>query len=555
MNNKRTTKFQQKYNLVKEYYFSRNPKYWGIFGDEKIQSILKYRLKTSALNPTENFPNSEDFLKQFETKKQVPTSFSLPDKKEITFLDFITSTSKIWESSQSIENVITMPSDPALYGCFLGLLANPNLVYKEYAGISCDLERLIVKQIAKLVSYNVNEASGIFTQGGTFCNLYGYLFGLRKSLPQIREFGIANVKDYRIINSRGGHYSNITNLSVLGIDVKNKVIRINIDDNNRLDIDDLETHLRSCFQVNCVVPTIMLTAGTTDTFGVDPIREVYELRNRLCEEFSIDVKPHIHVDAAVGWSIIFFLNYDFENNPLAINQTTLFGLKKNVSLFQAIKHADSFTLDFHKWGYVPYTSSLVMVKNYRDWQALENDPQNFSYFEKAQGMRHYQHTVECSRGAVGMYGAFTALKYMGVEGYQIILAHCLQNANYMREHLSKISNIKVIATENYGPNVGFRIYEKGKNAEEEFDKEINYFDRNLEESYLQRNTDFHRQNFLARGKKILFSNWVQTLTHTHYDKHGKFLAIAGEKFVFMNPNTQYKDIDQFIKLLQQSLEI
>ena len=47
--------------------------------------------------------------------------------------------------------------------------------------------------------------------------------------------------------------------------------------------------------------------------------------------------------------------------------------------------ADSFTIDFQKWGYVPYTSSLVMIKNRDDLKALEHDPEYFSYFEKNVG--------------------------------------------------------------------------------------------------------------------------------------------------------------------------
>ena len=40
-----------------------------------------------------------------------------------------------------------------------------------------------VMQMANLVGYDPDQAAGIFTQGGTFCNLYGYLMGIRKSMP------------------------------------------------------------------------------------------------------------------------------------------------------------------------------------------------------------------------------------------------------------------------------------------------------------------------------------------------------------------------------------
>lgn len=65
---------------------------------------------------------------------------------------------------------------------------------------------------------------------------------------------------------------------------------------------------------------------------------------------------------------------------------------------------------------MPYTSSLVIIKEQDDLKAMENDPENFSYFERdIQGQTHLQSTIECSRGASGLFGAYAALNYLGVE--------------------------------------------------------------------------------------------------------------------------------------------
>lgn len=47
-----------------------------------------------------------------------------------------------------------------------------------------ELERIVVKQIANLVGYDPETATGLCTKGATFCNLYSYLFGIRKSMPE-----------------------------------------------------------------------------------------------------------------------------------------------------------------------------------------------------------------------------------------------------------------------------------------------------------------------------------------------------------------------------------
>lgn len=546
--------FNRLIQLVRDRYFSRNPKFWPCFQDPTFQSIIEHRLRD--LHPEDRFtqyPDAAALFAAIKSETTVPGEMTEPSPAGDPLLMFAASLSKNWENPASVENVVTTPSDPAIFGAMCGLLANPNLVYRDYSEMADDLEKHVIRQMASLAGYDPEDATGIFTQGGTFCNLYGYLTGIRKSLPEAREYGMGYIHDYRIFNSQGGHYSNITNLSLLGVDIRQKTIRIQIDDNNEMDMADLEQKLTACFTMKCVVPTIMLTMGTTDTFGVDQVYPVYALVNRLCDQFEISVKPHIHVDAAVGWPILFFCHYDFDQNPLSINTATLKGLKRNVVRFNQLKYADSFTIDFQKWGYVPYTSSLVMFKTKADLKALENDPDNFSYFERdIQGISHLQSTIECSRGGVGMFGAYSALKYMGMEGYQIAIANSLQNANYFRAELNKLGYVKVMAETNQGPSVGFRIYNPDRisSAEAEFAGEFQhasdaqYHDRILE------NNRWHRDFFLHRKKLGLLTNWVEFIAHTAYDEKGHYHRLPGEKAVFMNPNTTRETIDIYIQTLK-----
>lgn len=541
-------RFEAKYQTIRSLFFSRDQKLWPCFAEPWFKNIIDFRKRN--LNPSERidaYPQGGLLRNRIEQAADIPVHFTPPGHQTDHTLEFAAALSKDWENPACVENVITMPCDPAIYGSMLGCLANANLVYKEYAGMANDLEKCVVRQIANLAGYDPAQATGFFTQGGTFCNLYGYLLGIRKSLPETRRHGMGSNHDYRMINSLGGHYSNITNLSLLGVDITSKTIRIQITKNNDIDINDLENQLSACFQLNCKVPTIMLTMGTTDTFGVDQVKPVYDLRNRLCEKYDIRVKPHIHVDSAIGWTMLFFLHYDFDANPLHINPETLAGLRENARLFRDLKYADSFTVDFQKWGYVPYTSSLVMFKDQHDLKYLENDPENFSYFEKeAQGLSHLQSTIECSRGAAGAFGAYSALQYMGVEGYQLAIAHCLQNANYFRHRLRELKFVKIMAMQNQGPSVGFRIYRPDLDgtAESEYEYQIQdsaeYLDR------LERNNRWHRQLFLNRGKVGLFTNWVEFIAHTSYDDKGRTHKLPGEKVVFMNPVTTRKEIDTFV---------
>ncbi len=545
MSQKISNVFKEKHTYLIKKFFSRDKKYWPIFADKALDEIVKFRLNVKDYNSFKK----EDLAKV--TSKISKNMSAVPNAENDDILKSLTTSSKIWENPSSVENVVTCASDPGLYGFILGVIANPNLVYKEYAGFASEFEKIVVAQMSKLLGYDEKKSAGIFTQGGTFCNLYGYLVGIRKSIPYSRDVGLLGGDlDYRIINSMGGHYSNITNLSLLGVDIKNKTIRIKVGENNDMDIDNLESKMRSCFETNCVIPTIMLTMGTTDSFAIDNVKSVYDLREKLVLEYEIKVKPHIHVDSAVGWPIIFFMHYDFAKNPLEINQETLSALQKKINLFQYAKYADSFTIDFHKWGFVPYTSSLVLFKNKRDLYVLANSQDNFTYFEHTEGLENYHYTIECSRGAGGVYGAYTALKYMGIEGYQIAIAHALQNANYFREKLDEFSFVKVIASNNQGPNVCFRIYPKNINAKTEYQYEIDIKEDNKEwQERIAKNSKYHREIFLARKKIGLYTNWVESVSCSRFDYHNNYVYIPGEKAVLFNVRTSRKEIDLFIEYL------
>ena len=534
---------------IQALFFSRNPRLWPFLGGQTPRAVLEFR--EQMLTPGTEiaaYPDGPALYERLKALKTVPTPWRDPADGPDPLLPFAAALSKNWEHPSCVENAITMASDPALFGAMMGMLVNPNLVYYNYAEMAADLEQSIIRQVATLTGYDPAQAAGIFTQGGTFCNLYGYLLGIRKSLPDARSEGMGSGPDYRIINSQGGHYSNITNLSLLGVNIRDKTIRVKLGHDNSMDLTDLEAQLEDGLRRRLVVPTIMLTMGTTDTFAVDDIKAVWDVRERLCAKYGVTTKPHIHVDSAIGWPLIFFLDYNFNTNPLHINEETLAGLARNVALFRGLRYADSFTVDFQKWGYVPYTSSLLMIRDRGDLKALENDPENFSYFESdLQEHTHLKSTIECSRGAAGVFGAHAALQYMGVRGYQVALANGLQNANYLRHRLSEHPHVAVVAADNQGPSVGFRIYDPHTvpDAAAELGRETAFCTR---PDYIQRvitNTGHHRQSFLERAKTGLFTNWVQSVAHTSYDVDGNFMFLPGEKAVFINPRTTRREIDVF----------
>jgi glutamate/tyrosine decarboxylase-like PLP-dependent enzyme len=542
--------FERKIEQVRAAFFRRDPERWPAFGLDPFAGVVAARRQAlPAAERVARYPDGPALLERLRALDRVPAGMNEGGSGLDPLVVFAGALSKSWEIPQSAENVVTLPCDPAIYGALLGSLANPNLVHIDYSEMAVELEQAVIRQMATHAGWDPAVATGIFTQGGTFCNLYGYLLGIRKNLPLAREFGLEHGLDYRILNSQGGHYSNTTNLSLLGVNLRRKTIRIRITDNNDMDLEDLERQLSSCFQLGCVVPAIMLTMGTTDTFGVDLVKPVRDLCDRLCALHGVTTRPHLHVDSAVGWPLIFFFDYDFDGNPLEINDPTLEGLRRTTDRFRELRYADSFTIDFQKWGYVPYTSSLVMIRDAADLRALEHDPENFSYFDRdTEGRTHLHSTIECSRGGVGVFSAAAALAHLGVEGYQILVAHSLQNAGYFRRHLSQSPGVQCVATSNHGPSVGFRLYDPGliPDPQEEFARECDPRDTPEWRDRVARNSAYHRAAFKQRGKGSLYTNYVQSIAHTRYDEAGRYQMLPGEKAVFLNPLTGTAEIDGFL---------
>lgn len=546
--------FAKRIDTLKKQFFSRDPKLWPIYNDPGFLKIIEEKRKNihSLTARIKGYKNGDILNNQLHSGSWLNTK-GIPAGQPDELLLFSAAMTKNWDDPASAENVVTRSSDPGVYGAAMAAMVNPNLVYDEYSGMGLILEKAVIREMAQLVGYDPHIAGGLFTQGGTFCNMYGYLFGIRKSLPRSVFCGLESTDDYRFISSQGGHYSNTTTLSVLGVNIEKKSIRIRMTEENKMDLADFEEQLRACFLLGCKVPTIMLTMGTTDTFGIDRVKAVRDIIDKLRACYQIEQEPHIHVDSAVGWPMIFFLDYDFKNNPLSINERVLEGLARHVESFRELKYADSFTIDFQKWGFTPYTSSLVMVKNAESFKYLEHDPENFSYFESdTQGYSHLQSTIECSRGAGGVFSAFCTLRYLGKEGFQTLIAHGLQNAEYFRFRLQEQKGVALVAQSNCGPSVGFRLYDPALVSDPiaEFGYETTLINTPEYEARLARNNAYHRAVFLQRGKKHLYTNWVEFIAHTDYNEYGQYRRLPGEKAVFFNPSTDLERIDLFIKNLR-----
>ncbi len=193
-----------------------------------------------------------------------------------------------------------------------------------------------------------------------------------------------------------------------------------------------------------------LTGGSTNEMYIDPIKDIYDMRERIVVENKLDYSPWIHVDSVLGWVYLFYNDYDFDKNEININVEVLKVIKSIVSKVKQFYYADSVGIDFHKTGFCSYVSSLFLVKDKNKYFKLNRsksyDIKNMKYGE----YNPFYVSLEYSRACHGPLSALSSLKSLGKKSYQKLLADLVEFTRYFRLQLQKIPNVLVIEPDSEG---------------------------------------------------------------------------------------------------------
>ena len=356
------------------------------------------------------------------------------------------------------QNVIPPPTIPSLIGVLIASLYNPNIAWDEYSRLVALAEVEAVGMLAKMVGYNSEKASGVFTFGGTGTTLYGVKMGLEKSCPGTLENGTS--EDAMVFVSDAGHYCATNIVGWLGIGTNN-LVTIPTTDENEMDLGRLEDAVREALTNGKKIAAIIATLGTTDAFGLDDLESIVTLRDTLVDDFQLDYRPHIHADAVIGWAWSVFNDYNFEENPLGFRPRTIRALAGACRRIRYLSLADSIGIDFHKTGFAPYISSLVLVKNEADLGLVKRQPEQMPYLYHFGDHRPGMFTLETSRAGTGPLAALANLRLFGQEGLRVILGHIVEMTQLLREHLEGHEGTTVLNRDNFGTVTLFRAYPVG----------------------------------------------------------------------------------------------
>ena len=201
--------------------------------------------------------------------------------------------------------------------------------------------------------------------------------------------------------------------------------------------------------------------GTTDAFGLDDLSAIRDVRDRLVDEFHLDYVPHIHADAVIGWAWGVFNDYDFQANPLGFRYRTVRALAGTKRHIQHLGLADSIGIDFHKTGFTPYVSSLLLVKDVHDLRLISRSQDDTPYLFQSGTYHPGRYTLETTRSGCGPMAALANLRLFGKDGLRSLLGHLVAMAEVLREQLEGNAATTVLNGGNFGPVTLFRVYPDG----------------------------------------------------------------------------------------------
>ncbi|MFO0882958.1 MAG: pyridoxal-dependent decarboxylase [Pirellulales bacterium] len=351
-------------------------------------------------------------------------------------------------------HITPQPTLASIAASLWPMVSGPNLCSSASGSSFTSAEQALAQNLAKQIGWEPETCAGIFTFGGTGTILYALRIAIQRSLPDSWESGLKT--PVAILCSEQAHHACQRAAAWLGIG-KNHVIAVQTDSAASMRMDDLENKLRELTQKQIPVAAILATCGTTDAFGFDSVAQIDSLRRRLQYELHWPTLPYLHADAVVGWPWIFFGQYDFAINPLQFPAETCAALKTTAALAQQIHFADSWGVDFHKTGFTPYTSSLLILREKTWLDPLCISADEAPYFLSSEEGEPGAYTLETSRSGIGPIMAWASLWQLGITGFQVLLAHATELAESLKRQLAKIPGVEVLNPATHGPAVLARI--------------------------------------------------------------------------------------------------
>lgn len=455
-------------------------------GDEdRIAFLLKDLLEKIDSKENGTIIGNKEPLDYETLMKETKFPHKMSNEKEVgTFIAGLYEGVNIWSHPLMQSNVVPPATSLSIVAAALGARYNENSISDDYGMSAARSEIMATAMIADLIGYDTTKAGGIFTFGGTGCNLYGARIGIEKADPNAKNTGIRD--RIHFFCSDVAHYSIRSAALWTGVGLDNVKTIPSYD--NVMDIHLLEEEMERTISEGDRIGTIFATMGTTDAFGIDPLKKIVEVRNKIQKE--LDYRIHVHADAVIGWPYLTFRGGTcIEHLPPMLQEE----IRQILSGIADLHYADSVGVDFHKTGWAPYLCSAFIIKDREDFKLLQKLKKDMPYLFHGEGYQPGTFTLESSRPSYAQK-ALVNMMLMGKQGYETLIMHLITAADHLREMMDKCQDIELLNRHNPAFVTDFRIYPHTKHdtdggsmflkemrddTDEEFTEKINSYNQKI----------------------------------------------------------------------------
>ncbi|MDY7807235.1 pyridoxal phosphate-dependent decarboxylase family protein [Burkholderia stagnalis] len=389
-----------------------------------------------------------------------------------------------WPACSYLAHMNTDTILPAGLAYFATMLYNPNNVTTEASPVTTALEHEVSDDFCGLVGFDQANGWAHLTSGGHAANYEAMwiarnlksvpfsvadvpdlacLLGIREPNrlcnvpPSIVSRMLAEAATYgkdsailaearkrvrhpalengRILIARNRHESWDKCANLLGLTLE----LIDIDKSMRLDVSHLRDRVFSHLQSDIPIVAVVATAGSCGEGSVDEIHRIATLRDE-CEQ-RLGVSFFLHVDAAFGGyhrSLLLPSTHGTETERDHCAPATSAVLKPEVAeALDALRLADTITVDPHKCAYVPYPAGCLAIRDRRYSSVVGRPPSK--YFGQAPSKRidFGAHTLEGARPGAAVAAVWMAHRVLGLhgDGLGALLARSIRSARCIHDAL------------------------------------------------------------------------------------------------------------------------
>ncbi|MCE7735203.1 MAG: amino acid decarboxylase [Candidatus Heimdallarchaeota archaeon] len=326
----------------------------------------------------------------------------------------------------------------------LTAMLNPNSLGGNHAANY--IEDQVVQWAIDFMGYD-RQASGLMVSGGSMGNFIGLTVARNvKAGYDIITQGVAtSEKEMIFYGSNEMHSSLDKSMQLLGLGY-NSLRKISVNEKYEIDTQELKKSIEKDIEDGKKPICIIANVGTVNTGAVDDLIEL----SRIAKKYDL----WLHADGAFG----------------AMCKLS----EKSKHLVEGIELADSLTFDFHKWMYVQYEASMILVKNKNyHYKSFSITPDYLVHQVRGLSAGSHWHSdygLQLSRGFKALK-IWMTIKEHGITKFGEMVEQNIQQAKYLTRLIEENENFELLS-DGYMNIVNFRYVDADIENLDKFNAEL-----------------------------------------------------------------------------------